>query len=77
MLSAFAVLSVASHKEYDQNAGAGMSTDNGAHIAGDDLLYTVLFPDEGFQSSGIFGAVTMGNESDFLVEGGFPGPWRS
>ena len=41
-----------SQEEDDQNTGAGVSTDDGADIAGGDFLYTVLFLENGFQSGG-------------------------
>ena len=54
-----------------QNTGTGVGADDGAYIAGGDILDIVFFPKHGFQSGSIFGAVAMADEYSFLIGAGF------
>ena len=56
------VSALGAHEEHDQNPGAGMGADDGAYIAGGDLLDLVLFPEQSFQGSSVFGAVAVTDE---------------
>ena len=58
------------HEKYNQNTGAGMSTDDGAHIAGGDLSDIVLLLEQSFQGSDILGAIAMTDENSIKISGG-------
>ena len=51
------------HEEQNQNAGAGVGTDDTTDVAGEDVLDFRMFgAQQAFQCCCIFGAVTVGDE---------------
>ena len=65
----FAFLSLATHEEQSQSAGAGVRADDRAYVIDKDLLDAVLFLQDLLQQLGILQAVTMADERNIVLAG--------
>ena len=62
-------LSLAAQEEQSQSTGAGMRTDDSAHIIGEHVLDTIFFLQNGFQSPDILNAVAMADKHRVIGTG--------